>query len=349
MEIVGVEKTPSDAISLALTQVDLHTLALDLNEDLEKEKDALEERLFNLIDGFQEHMENVTERMASNLQCNFSSRMEESVQIITKIFSLSASDIELIKDQIENKSNVVHDEVETISTLSTPPTVTTMKAESLPRDCTEALELELPTGITTIRPTTEEYPKRVWCDQETDGGGWTIMLRRQPQPIQVDFSQNWDEYVQGFGDPEGEYWIGLETLYQVTKKNQYKLRIELQVDGEKAYSNYGTFRVGPDRRDYKLRVEDYNVSSTGGDALSYHSGRRFTTKDNDNDSAPGENCANISGGGGWWYGYCYLANPTGLHSPANYNGEADMYLEWRKWRGYHAYPSHFTMMIKAKT
>ena len=33
----------------------------------------------------------------------------------------------------------------------------------------------------------------------------------------VDFRRDWDAYVRGFGDPEGEYWLGLENVHKLTK------------------------------------------------------------------------------------------------------------------------------------
>lgn len=49
--------------------------------------------------------------------------------------------------------------------------------------------------------------------------------------------------------------------------------------------------VGPARghsRGYELNVGGYNKSSTGGDAMEYHSGMDFSTYDQDNDGATGE-------------------------------------------------------------
>ena len=52
------------------------------------------------------------------------------------------------------------------------------------------------------------YFQWVWCDQETDGGGWTVLLKRQRQNNQLDFRQDWYHYKTGFGDAKGEYWMG---------------------------------------------------------------------------------------------------------------------------------------------
>lgn len=48
----------------------------------------------------------------------------------------------------------------------------------------------------------------VWCDMETDGGGWTVFLNRAQQTQQLNFSKTWEAYADGFGDPSAEYWLG---------------------------------------------------------------------------------------------------------------------------------------------
>ena len=40
---------------------------------------------------------------------------------------------------------------------------------------------------------------------ETDGGGWTVLLKRQDGS--VEFYRNWADYKSGFGNLEGEHWL----------------------------------------------------------------------------------------------------------------------------------------------
>lgn len=240
--------------------------------------------------------------------------------------------------------------INTTTTTTTTALPTTTEPEDLPRDCMDALNRgKVLSGVTRIRPSQE--PKEVWCDQETEGGGWTVMLWRKKQPIQIDFRRNWQSYSEGFGSADGEYWIGLETLYKLTKGNPYNLRVEMTWEDEEAVSLYDFFSVGPGRlgsRGYELNVGGYNKSSTGGDAMEYHSGMDFSTYDRDNDGATGGSCSEWSGGGGWWFNFCYYSNPTGIYPPMDLppNTQVDHLIEWRKWQGYYTYLSSFRMLIR---
>ena len=81
-------------------------------------------------------------------------------------------------------------------------------------------------------------------------------------------------------------------------------------DGNTSYAQYTTFSVGDSTTEYTLNVGGY--SGTAGDSLaSYHSGMKFTTKDNDNDNR-GSNCAQEYTGA-WWYNNCYSSNLNGRY------------------------------------
>ena len=74
----------------------------------------------------------------------------------------------------------------------------------------------------------------VYCDMETDGGGWTVFQNRFDGS--VDFYQNFREYEIGFGRLEGEFWLGLKWVYHMTKNQQQELRIDLvYTKGRKAF------------------------------------------------------------------------------------------------------------------
>ena len=45
---------------------------------------------------------------------------------------------------------------------------------------------------------------------DTDGGGWVVFQRRMDG--NEDVYCNWTDYVKGFGDLNGEFWLGLNKI-----------------------------------------------------------------------------------------------------------------------------------------
>ena len=143
---------------------------------------------------------------------------------------------------------------------------------------------------------------------ETDGGGWTVFQKRMDGS--VDFYLNWTDYVHGFGNTSGEYWLGLSKIHRLANGSvSTQLRVNMRDrDGTSAYASYSTFYIGGSNTNYTLHVSGY--SGTAGDALTSHNLMKFTTKDNDNDQYSDDNCA-IYFTGAWWYYNCYHSNLNG--------------------------------------
>ena len=137
---------------------------------------------------------------------------------------------------------------------------------------------------------------------ETDCGGWTVFQRRQDGS--VDFYRYWTDYENGFGNLTGEFWLGLSKIHRLTKEGSNTLRVDLgDFEGNTAYANYSTFNVSDNSTEYILRVGGYSGTARYGlitDLYSghNHNGRRFSTRDNDNDN--GGDCAN------GWNGACMV-------------------------------------------
>ena len=172
---------------------------------------------------------------------------------------------------------------------------------------------------------------------ETDGGGWTVIQRRIDGS--VDFYRNWTDYKEGFGNLTGEFWLGLNKIYRLTHNRTNSLQVNLEdFENNKTYALYSTFNIGDSTAKYTLTLGKYN--GTAGDSLMNHNGRKFTTKDNDNDRAGSGNCA-ITFRGGWWYNACYDSNLNGLYigrDNVNHQG-----IIWKHWRG-PAYSLKFSEM-----
>lgn len=91
---------------------------------------------------------------------------------------------------------------------------------------------------------------------------------------------------QGFGNLDGEYWLGLEHLYWLTKQAQYKLRVVLEDwQGRQAFAEYDSFYLEAESDWYRLRLGQYHGNA--GDSLSWHNNKAFTTLDRDKDSYTG--------------------------------------------------------------
>ena len=199
--------------------------------------------------------------------------------------------------------------------------------------CQEVKQLgKLVSGVYTVDLGDGLGSFEVYCDMSTDGGGWTVFQRRQDGS--VDFYRGWSDYKNGFGDLNGEFWLGLDKISRLTKQAQ-TLRVDLMdFDSNRAHAKYAKFQVSDDERQYKMTCNSY--SGNAGDALILHSGMEFTTKDNDNDHLfhvyrdPSKNCA-IDFKGAWWYRSCHKSNLNGLYlkneKSSDYRG-----IVWSKWQ-----------------
>jgi len=199
-----------------------------------------------------------------------------------------------------------------------------------PRSCQEIFENNPSTnsGVYRIFPFTNDDGLKVYCDMHTDGGGWMVIQKRADGS--EDFYRNWQDYLDGFGDVNGEYWLGLENIHQLTQNDNFELRVDLEdFEDNIRFAKYSNFMVGPGD-DYTLSVGGY--SGDAGDSLTGHNGYRFTTKDRDQDTYSG-NCAELYKGG-WWYSACHSTNINGLYLNGAHESYADG-VNWYHWRGHH--------------
>ncbi|WAR30110.1 ANGP2-like protein, partial [Mya arenaria] len=76
-------------------------------------------------------------------------------------------------------------------------------------DCSDVLELGLShgSGVYKVTPWNTLREVEVYCDMDTEGGGWTVFQRRWNGSVA--FNKSFAEYEQGFGSLEGEFWMGI--------------------------------------------------------------------------------------------------------------------------------------------
>uniref|UniRef100_T1IQG4 Fibrinogen C-terminal domain-containing protein n=1 Tax=Strigamia maritima TaxID=126957 RepID=T1IQG4_STRMM len=71
----------------------------------------------------------------------------------------------------------------------------------------------------------------VYCDMETDGGGWTVFQRRDKSLTRkVHFDNSWVSYREGFGNLCGEFWLGNHFIHNFG--DGLTMRIDLTVGEE---------------------------------------------------------------------------------------------------------------------
>ncbi|XP_065354615.1 fibrinogen C domain-containing protein 1-like [Calliphora vicina] len=217
------------------------------------------------------------------------------------------------------------------------------KRDSLPNDCTAATKCTRRSGIYKIQvPHYTGQPFYVECDAKTDEGGWIVIQRRQDGSI--DFYQNWVEYQKGFGDIDGEFFIGLDNLNALTNNHGPQELMVVMEDGNgtKAYAKYDGFAVDDYSERYKLRTLG-KYSGTAGDSLLQQIGFMFSTRDRDYDNHTTINCAQRYKGA-WWYNNCHFSNLNGDYD--NYKvGEG---INWYTFTGYKRSLKYVKMMIRRR-
>ncbi|XP_052785543.1 fibroleukin-like isoform X2 [Mya arenaria] len=192
-------------------------------------------------------------------------------------------------------------------------------------DCSEIRQNlgSVPSGVYHITTWKTNQHAKVFCDMDTDQGGWTVFQHRVDGS--VDFYRNFSSYENGFGSLQGEFWLGLKLMHEMTSRTAHDLRIDItRANDSTAYIVYADFSVGAGSN-YTLHVGDalsergLAVLPNGLQFNTYANGSAFTTFDHDNDRWGSNNCA-VYHHGAWWYRACtYRANLNGLYyTPGTY-------------------------------
>ena len=75
----------------------------------------------------------------------------------------------------------------------------------------------------------------------------------------VDFFRGWNVYKQGFGNLNGEFWLGLDRIHRLTARSSNKLRVDLEdFHGKTAFAEYSSFSVASERAKYLLGLGGYS-------------------------------------------------------------------------------------------
>ncbi|CAF0818169.1 unnamed protein product [Adineta steineri] len=260
-----------------------------------------------------------------------------------------ASNISFMEYKIQNLTNILN---VLLNELKQKPiqharrlisTKRNLQNDDIPIDCDDVFRQQtssITEGIFRIKPRFSSESFNVKCIFENNTG-WTIIQRRMNGT--VDFYRGWNDYKNGFGDLETEFWLGNEKIHQLTKQDKYILRIDLKPwDASIHIAQYGEFAIDNEQENYKLKISQFHSNiSTAGDSLSSlwdnANGASFSTYDHDYDNLFYDNCALIYHGA-WWFTNCFQSHLNGIYvrSPLALQNTARNGLHWNTYALYHS-------------
>ncbi|GIY47502.1 hypothetical protein CEXT_675221 [Caerostris extrusa] len=76
----------------------------------------------------------------------------------------------------------------------------------------------------------------VYCDMDTDGGGWTQSLKCLHRfldnvmysLIVGDFYNDWESYKAGFGNMTRDFWLGNDNIYALSNQGACEIRFDIK-------------------------------------------------------------------------------------------------------------------------
>uniref|UniRef100_A0A3B5BJ39 Angiopoietin-related protein 7-like n=1 Tax=Stegastes partitus TaxID=144197 RepID=A0A3B5BJ39_9TELE len=126
-----------------------------------------------------------------------------------------------------------------LSLLSITPPSEIQHARSCPIDCASIYYNGVRrSGLYTVVPSMAGMSMEVYCDMDTDGGGWTVIQRRVDGS--VNFDRSWRDYRDGFGDLHSEFWLGNDHIHDLSTQGDYSLRIDMEDWGNRRNSTQHT-------------------------------------------------------------------------------------------------------------
>ena len=188
-------------------------------------------------------------------------------------------------------------------------------------------------GVYTI--TFNGKQRKVYCAMSNVASlGWTVIQRRVDGS--VDFNRNWNDYKNGFGDVEGDYWFGNDDIHALTSMPGSTMMVWFQFkdfSGDIKNVVYRGFRVEDEQNKYKLHTGVFDSANGGISAgfITSHDQQFFSTPDMDNDIQNAVHCASRYKSG-FWFSNCFSINPNGPYYASQDLCVADKGIHWLDWK-----------------
>ena len=190
---------------------------------------------------------------------------------------------------------------------------------------------------------TKKITRKVYCYMEGEGGGWMAFQRRFNGSVK--FRRNWNEYKEGFGNHDGEYWLGNDLLHELTSLRRHDLFvIATNFSDVSQTKRFSDFTIGSEQEKYKF---DYALDLPGySEHALYKEAKtmKFSTHDQDNDAQSSYSCAELYHGG-WWYKACHSDAMNGRYYPTATCDWAEG-LHWASWTTHYQSLKSTLLMMK---
>ncbi|XP_043851578.1 angiopoietin-related protein 5 [Dromiciops gliroides] len=269
--------------------------------------------------------------MCRNLQSSIASYTRNTKKLLRNMMDEQQASLDYLSNQVNELMNrILLLNTEVFRKYLDPFPHRPVQAHGL--DCTDIKDTigtvtKTPSGLYIIHPEGSSYPFEVMCDMDYRGGGWTMIQKRINGVI--DFQRLWCDYLDGFGDLLGEFWLGLKKIFYIVnqKNTSFLLLVTLESeDKTSAYASYENFWIEDETNFFKIHLGRY--SGNAGDAFrglrkeDNQNAVPFSTSDVDNDGCrPAcvidgqsvKSCSHFNNNTGWWFNQCGLANLNGVH------------------------------------
>ncbi|XP_050407983.1 fibrinogen-like protein 1 [Patella vulgata] len=291
------------------------------------------------------------------------SRLNTTIRTIKDQFLTQKHDVSALTSLLHKMDGVVNNLTEAVHRIEvmqpaqgelrmqpSPLTEISTRPPGYPRDCHEVYNWD---GMKfkgdyyiMIKPDGLDKPFKAHC-KVFNNSGWTVIQKRQDGS--VDFFRKWKEYKEGFGNLEGEFWLGNDYIHALTTQDDTMVHMDMEDwTGKHLYAEYDHFSVEGEKENYRLHVSGYHGNA--GDSLtSYwenHDGMMFSTHDKDNDGRYYDNCAKAYHGA-WWFNNCFDSHLNGKYYHKGFHSNY-FQRDGIQWNSIHMYSSlkNVEMMVK---
>ncbi|XP_055599988.1 angiopoietin-related protein 7-like [Uranotaenia lowii] len=131
-------------------------------------------------------------------------------------------------------------------------TMTRKGEQNIPQTCSDVAGSR--SGVYRLQPQSGfQESFEAFCDQEYEGGGWTVIQNRLNGS--VNFFRGWEAYEKGFGDLRGEFWLGLSKMHELSYSKPHELHIILEdYEGKQVVAKYDSFQVPKKSTNYRWEL-----------------------------------------------------------------------------------------------